>query len=77
MTDTPSYRRRRRGESLLRVREGRRLGQPDETSNRQESDSAASHDGKRYVPRDPYGPLPPGTERVDYYEPSYVRGPQR
>jgi hypothetical protein len=29
-----------------------------------------------FVPRDPYRPLPPAARRVDFYEPSYVRGPQ-
>lgn len=29
-----------------------------------------------FVSRDPYRPLERGARRVDYYEPSYVRGPR-
>ncbi|HVL66531.1 MAG TPA: hypothetical protein VM364_04630 [Vicinamibacterales bacterium] len=34
-------------------------------------------DVRRFVARDPYGPLPPGTRPVDFYRPHYVRGRAR
>lgn len=34
-------------------------------------------DVPRYVPQDPYRSLPRTARLVDFYEPSYVRGPQK
>ena len=39
--------------------------------------SESQDEPRKYLPADPYRALAPGSRRVDFYEPSFVRGPQR